>query len=75
MIVSAELSKKKILTLTVSLSDIRVSRIVLVGFDRTNNEQIVVTRGDNSNQSYMGLDFPVKFENYVGKVISVTRLP
>jgi hypothetical protein len=73
--VSAELSKKKILTLTVSLSDIRVSRIVLVGFDRTNNEQIVVTRGDNSNQSYMGLDFPVKFENYVGKVISVTRLP
>jgi hypothetical protein len=75
LIVSAELSKKKILTLTVSLSDIRVSRIVLVGFDRTNNEQIVVTRGDNSNQSYMGLDFPVKFENYVGKVISVTRLP
>jgi signal peptidase I len=46
-----------------------VHRIVLVGFNSRTNEQIVVTKGDNNPESYLGLDFPIKESNYIGKVI------
>lgn len=48
-----------------------VHRIVLVGFNSRTNEQIVVTKGDNNPESYLGLDFPIKEGNYVGKVILI----
>jgi signal peptidase I len=48
-----------------------VHRVVLVGFDRRTNEQIVVTKGDNNPQSYLGLDFPIKQDNYIGKVVFI----
>ena len=48
-----------------------VHRIVLVGFNSRTNEQIVVTKGDNNPESYLGLDFPIKEGNYVGKVIFI----
>lgn len=47
-----------------------VHRIVLVFNSRT-NEKIVVTKGDNNPESYLGLDFPIKEGNYVGKVILI----
>jgi signal peptidase len=46
-----------------------VHRIVLVGINSRTNEQIVVTKGDNNPESYLGLDFPIKEGNYIGKVI------
>ena len=46
-----------------------VHRVILVGIDRRTNEQIVVTKGDNNPQSYLGLDFPIKESNYIGKVV------
>jgi signal peptidase len=48
-----------------------VHRIVLVGFNSRTNEQIVVTKGDNNPESYLGLDFPIREGNYVGKVIFI----
>ena len=48
-----------------------VHRVVLVGFNSRTNEQIVVTKGDNNPESYLGLDFPIKEGNYVGKVILI----
>jgi signal peptidase I len=48
-----------------------VHRIVLVGFNSRTNEQIVVTKGDNNPESYLGLDFPIRESNYVGKVIFI----
>jgi signal peptidase len=48
-----------------------VHRIVLVGFNSRTNEKIVVTKGDNNPESYLGLDFPIKEGNYVGKVILI----
>ncbi|MGG6460444.1 MAG: hypothetical protein ACM3JQ_03345, partial [Candidatus Eiseniibacteriota bacterium] len=48
-----------------------VHRVVLVGFDRRTDEQIVVTKGDNNPQSYLGLDFPIKQDNYIGKVVFI----
>lgn len=46
-----------------------VHRVFLVGIDRRTNEEIVVTKGDNNPQSYLGLDFPIKESNYIGKVV------
>jgi signal peptidase len=48
-----------------------VHRTVLVGFNSRTNEQIVVTKGDNNPESYLGLDFPIREGNYVGKVIFI----
>jgi signal peptidase I len=48
-----------------------VHRIVLVGFNSRTNEQIVITKGDNNPESYLGLDFPIREGNYVGKVIFI----
>jgi signal peptidase I len=48
-----------------------VHRIVLVGFNSRTNEQIVVTKGDNNPESYIGLDFPIREGDYLGKVILI----
>jgi signal peptidase I len=48
-----------------------VHRISEIG--TTSGKQVVITKGDASPYSIPGIDFPIFIENYIGKVVSVTR--
>ena len=48
-----------------------VHRVIFVGLDSRSKQQVVVTKGDNNPESYVGLDFPILKSNYIGKVIIV----
>src|SRR5205823_9354507 len=47
-----------------------VHRIVDIKLDSAGN-RIIKTRGDASPYSYLGLDYPVREQNYIGKVIYI----
>jgi signal peptidase len=48
-----------------------VHRIVEIYSDGQTGERLIKTKGDNNPQSYENFDYPIKRQNYYGKVISV----
>ena len=48
-----------------------VHRIVKIYSDPTTGERLVKTKGDNNPQSYPNFDYPIRQQDYYGKVIYI----
>ena len=48
-----------------------VHRIVEIYADSTTGERLVKTKGDNNPQSYQNFDYPIRQQDYYGKVIYI----